>query len=331
MHVAYTNHLPFNKDLTQKYHRKMSLDDARRAKLTSAFYKNLLPKNAEGFHEWGEDGVPGFELDYFLQARTQDLCNGKLVRPPDLDAKVRCHLLDRGDVFTRLGPFKVEMKHHRPEVVVIHDFISKKECQIIRDRAKGRMSSTPFTFTEKDKARTEAYSSFRTSKVMYMSELKGRQDHLINKVSDRISSVTGFDIYSQRFASENYQVMNYGIGGFIKGHADTIGHFKNNSEENIIGGLRMVTFMTYLSDVSAGGRTVFPQIGVSVKPEAGKAVFWFNIHSNGEFDSRTFHLGCPVIHGNKWIANKWVKWSAQMLKNYPCKEGLKDHHYSILD
>ncbi len=29
------------------------------------------------------------------------------------------------------------------------------------------------------------------------------------------------------------------------------------------------------------------------------------------------HEGCPVVHGNKWIANKWVKRSDQMW-HYPC-------------
>ena len=27
---------------------------------------------------------------------------------------------------------------------------------------------------------------------------------------------------------------------------------------------------------------------------------------------RMFHIGCPVIYGNKWIANKWVRWKEQM-------------------
>ena len=27
---------------------------------------------------------------------------------------------------------------------------------------------------------------------------------------------------------------------------------------------------------------------------------------------RMLHLGCPVVYGNKWIANKWVRWKEQM-------------------
>jgi hypothetical protein len=28
---------------------------------------------------------------------------------------------------------------------------------------------------------------------------------------------------------------------------------------------------------------------------------------------RSYHLGCPVGFGNKWIANKWVKWTGQVI------------------
>ena len=28
-------------------------------------------------------------------------------------------------------------------------------------------------------------------------------------------------------------------------------------------------------------------------------------------DSRMAHLGCPVLYGNKWIVNKWIKLSGQ--------------------
>ena len=75
--------------------------------------------------------------------------------------------------------------------------------------------------------------------------------------------------------------------------------------------------MVYLSDVEAGGHTVFPTIDIYEKPKAGDALFWFNLNSLGNYDTRNMHLGCPVLYGNKWIANKWVKWLDQMWA-YPC-------------
>jgi prolyl 4-hydroxylase len=121
---------------------------------------------------------------------------------------------------------------------------------------------------------------------------------------------------------------------------------KSDSSENF-GGSRITTFMVYLSDVEIGGRTVFPQPGISVKPVAGTALYWFNHDNLGENDSRyvislyhiplevltlfhsfrTMHLGCPVVYGNKWIANKWIKWDAQMWR-YPC--GVTKDDFSVL-
>lgn len=51
---------------------------------------------------------------------------------------------------------------------------------------------------------------------------------------------------------------------------------------------------------------------VLVKPEKGKAVLWYNHHVDnstgwlGQLDRYTFHGGCDVKRGTKWIANSWI-------------------------
>jgi hypothetical protein len=55
-----------------------------------------------------------------------------------------------------------------------------------------------------------------------------------------------------------------------------------------------------MSDVEAGGATVFPQINLSLWPQKGSAAFWFNLHPNGEGDDLTQHAACPVLTGSKW-------------------------------
>ena len=84
--------------------------------------------------------------------------------------------------------------------------------------------------------------------------------------------------------------------------------------------------MIYLTSVEAGGHTVFPQAGISIKPQIGSALFWFNMGTKTNYDSRIVHLGCPTLYGNKWIANKWVKWLPNF-KKFPCH---KDHkHFKV--
>ena len=101
----------------------------------------------------------------------------------------------------------------------------------------------------------------------------------------------------------------------------------NTTELLEVGGPRLMTFMIYLTSVDIGGSTLFPQAGISVKPEMGSALFWFNMGPQNNYDSRIRHMGCPVLHGNKWIANKWIKWLANY-RNYPCH--IHDKYYSII-
>lgn len=47
-------------------------------------------------------------------------------------------------------------------------------------------------------------------------------------------------------------------------------------------------------------------------PRKGTAVLWYNHFVNettgwmGAVDKLTWHGGCPVVRGNKWIMNRWI-------------------------
>ena len=99
-----------------------------------------------------------------------------------------------------------------------------------------------------------------------------------------------------------------------------------------VGGGRLITAMLYLSNVESGGFTVFPKLGLSIAPQSGSLLFWSVRKSDGNTDSRMHHLGCPVLYGNKWIGNKWIRWEAQM-KRFKCfrKRGENFPAYNTLN
>ncbi len=85
---------------------------------------------------------------------------------------------------------------------------------------------------------------------------------------------------------------------------------------------RLITVFWYLSDVAKGGHTIFPLANgakgssssgdcdipgaLKVQPIKGEAIIFYSLLSDGSYDKKSLHGGCPVIEGTKWSANKWI-------------------------
>ncbi len=69
--------------------------------------------------------------------------------------------------------------------------------------------------------------------------------------------------------------------------------------------LRYRTAIVFLNDDFLGGETLFPRMGVSVKPKTGKAVM-FKYDTPEEF-FYTVHAGGPVLSGSKKILNVFIQ------------------------
>ena len=61
---------------------------------------------------------------------------------------------------------------------------------------------------------------------MYMNEFVVPEAMAISK---RIELVTNFQLSTKKFGSENFQIMNYGLGGMISGHVDSHGAVFNEN------------------------------------------------------------------------------------------------------
>ena len=93
-----------------------------------------------------------------------------------------------------------------------------------------------------------------------------------------------------------FQCGNYGIGGHYGTHPDY--HPYTKPDPDMIN--RISTVMVNMYAPKAGGATVWPFLGVSVFPEKGSAVWWFNTKTDSVPDPETKHAACPVLYGQKW-------------------------------
>ncbi|XP_078514694.1 prolyl 4-hydroxylase subunit alpha-3 [Lissotriton helveticus] len=232
--------------------------------------------------------------------RTRDayegLCQTLGSQPRHLqNAGLWCSLETNNSPYLMLQPVKKEIVSLQPYVALYHDFITNQEAVTIKGIAAPWLQrSVVATGTKQSEV------EYRISKSAW---LKDTVHPVIGQLDLRITSVTGLNIRPPY--AEYLQVVNYGIGGHYEPHFDhatslTSPVYRTNA------GNRVATFMIYLSSVEVGGSTAFVYANFSVPVIKNAAVFWWNLHRNGEGDGDTLHAGCPVLIGDKWVANKWI-------------------------
>ncbi|CAG7732017.1 unnamed protein product [Allacma fusca] len=133
-------------------------------------------------------------------------------------------------------------------------------------------------------------------------------------IARKIEHITGLHAINLSSA-EALQIASYSFGGHFFPHYDEGSNVKESETR------RIATFMIYLNDVEVGGVTAFTYLGLSIKPVKGSALLWHNLQFDGEPDPFTRHGACPVLLGQKWVANKWILSGDQFLKRQCRKQG----------
>ncbi|KAJ8266831.1 hypothetical protein GJAV_G00135170 [Gymnothorax javanicus] len=275
-----------------------------------------------GTYERPQDHLP--ERDAY-----EALCRGEGIKmTPQRQSTLFCRYHD-GNRNPRLllAPMKEEDEWDSPHIVRYLNALSDAEIEKIKELAKPRLSRA----TVRDpKSGVLTVAHYRVSKSAW---LDGPEDPVIARVNQRIEDITGLSVDT----AELLQVANYGVGGQYEPHFDfsrrpfdsnlmtdgnrlaTYLHYKDEPDafKTLGTGNRVATFLNYMSDVEAGGATVFPDFGAAIKPRKGTAVFWYNLFRSGQGDYRTRHAACPVLVGSKWVSNKWIHERGQEFRR-PC-------------
>ena len=143
--------------------------------------------------------------------------------------------------------------------------------------------------------------SLRTSKTGLLYPHPGS---LAAELEAKVLGSMGFDV----LCSDLLQGQVYDKGGEYKEHFDFFADGMPGYREMMAdGGQRTWTFMLYLNTVKEGGGTHFPELGVTFKAKAGRALIWNNLMADGMINPMTLHAGLPVKKGQKVIITKWFR------------------------
>lgn len=182
-----------------------------------------------------------------------------------------------------------------PKLVVIDNFLSSTECDAIISGAVDRLARS----TVVDTVNGSRVDDIRTSYGMFYSKA---ENTVISTIEERMSKLVDWPVAN----GEALQVLRYAVGAEYKPHNDYFSSEDPSQASNINrGGNRIATILTYLNDVPAGGGTIFPEMGIEVRPKKGMAIFFGYTACNQS--TMSLHGGSPVVSGEKWVAVKWLR------------------------
>ncbi|XP_017332645.1 prolyl 4-hydroxylase subunit alpha-1b isoform X2 [Ictalurus punctatus] len=280
---------------------EVQLEKQRRAE-TSAGGDKREKRHVDAQMKRSEDPLPE-------RKRYEQLCRGEgLKMTPRRRSRLFCRYFDnKRNPRLLLAPVKQEDEWDRPHIVRYHDIISEYEMGKVKELAKPRLRRATISNPITGVLETAPY---RISKSAWLTS----DEHpVITRINQRIEDITGLDMLT----AEELQVANYGVAGQYEPHFDFGRKDEPDAFKELGTGNRVATWLFYMSDVAAGGATVFPDVGAAVWPKKGTAVFWYNLFSSGEGDYSTRHAACPVLVGNKWVSNKWIHERGQEFRR-PC-------------
>lgn len=279
---------------------KVNLGNFRELLMATGEEKSKKPENKEREFPYLAGKLPQSMLKNFDWSEERrifkKLCRGDpMPHAPQSPERLRCYY-KTGHPLCTIKRCPIEVVFTNPDIMILRNIMSDAEIDKVIKISKPLLNRA--TVHNPITGQLE-FAHYRISKNCW---LNGGHDELIDRVNARMSALTGLNLET----AEDFQVQNYGLAGHYDPHFDFSRDLENSTLGRLGTGNRIATVLLYMTDVEAGGATVFPYVGARVMPKKGDAVFWHNLLQSGEGDFRTRHAGCPVLKGWKWVSNKWI-------------------------
>ena len=197
-----------------------------------------------------------------------------------------------------MASFVENILNDDPKVFFIDNFLSDHECDYIISKA------TPsFKPSLVSAAKGGTVSPGRTGETTWLSYAS---DPILRAIAEKSAKLLGANW--RQF--EQLQIVKYLEGNEYRWHMDSYLFDSERGQRCLKNrGQRMATLLFYLSDVEEGGETGFRELNnMKVQPVKGRALHFANVlPGTNKQHPKSLHAGLPVIKGQKYIANFWLR------------------------
>lgn len=177
---------------------------------------------------------------------------------------------------------------------IVDDFLTSVECEKLIELGQGSFQRSKVLSSKPEGG--SVYSEVRTSSSAFLIDKNPFYDEIRQKAAKLV------DRPKEHF--ESVQLTTYGRGQLYDIHNDA---FSSEKKEALKEGQRTHTVLVYLNDSYTGGGTTFPALQQVVTAKVGRAVVWSSLKKDRKLDNRAYHGGLPVLDGQKYICNLWVR------------------------
>ena len=206
--------------------------------------------------------------------------------------------------------------HDEPPIYTCDDFLSKAECDALIAEASAQQLRPSLLGSSDATAQMQTAEAARRNAVRTSSSCAPRDSPTTDVLRRRIVALTGKSLQHLEAVS----VSRYTEGQQYTEHQDAsrltpAGSRPSPDDMEFMaqGGQRVATVLVYLNAVPRGGATVFPELGVEVRPKRGRCLLFFPALLDGRCDEKTLHAARPAVDV-KWVAQVWVRAHADPLQ-----------------
>jgi len=178
-----------------------------------------------------------------------------------------------------------------PSIELVHKLLLPEECEYLMRVAEPSLRPSLIFDAASGQGKPDPIRSSEGAAFLPHDE-----DLVIQAINRRIALAT----CTHPQNGEALYVMRYTPGQEYKPHLDALAGLRQQ---------RAWTAIAYLNEDYEGGSTVFTELAITVRGEAGDLLIFSNIDREGRADYRMRHSGTPVTKGTKWIATRWIRGS----------------------